>query len=55
MYVVNIHATIDEQKQADFIDYLHKKSLLANMIINRTTSAKINLERVIWEMSKSVD
>lgn len=56
MYVVNLYATIDEQKYADYLDYMHKKSLLAKDLIYRQndfTKAKLNLEKTIQWLTKN--
>lgn len=52
MYVVNLYATIDEQKQANLLDYMHKQALIYSKGLNVTTpkEAKINLERTIKEL-----
>lgn len=55
MYIINVRATIDEQKYADYLDYMHRKSMLERDLIYRRNDfnrAKLNLEQTIQWLTK---
>ena len=55
MYIINVRPTVDEQKYADYLDYMHRKSMLARDLICRNNDfnrAKLNLEQTIQWLTK---
>lgn len=55
MYIINVCVTIDEQKYTDYLDYMHRKSMLVRDLICRNSDfnrAKLNLEQTIQWLTK---